>query len=206
MMLNFDATKFNPEQGVGKHPTGKFPAVISAVSVEENRNKDGGYFSVTFTTQVGQIDKNYNLWFSNPNDGQKKAIEIAQNNLSALCHATGVFRLGDGKELINARCMIEVTPQKKDDKYNEVSRVYDANGNEPGKAPAQPQPQQQGGGWGGSQPQQPPQQPMQPPAQVNGAGWQPQQQTAPAASPGPQPGQGWQPGGTLPQTPPWGNK
>ncbi len=192
MMLNFDATKFNPEQGMAKHPVGKFPAIISGVSVEENNSKTGGYFSVLFTTQAGSIRKNYNLWFNNPSDGQKQAIDIASRQLSALCHAVGIIRLGDGRELINARCQIDVTPQAKDERYNEVSKVYDANGDEPGKAPAAPQPQAA------------PAQPVQP---QNG-GWAPNggasQTNAPATSPAAS-GQNWQQGPSAPASgqPPW---
>lgn len=185
--LNFDATKFNPEQGIPKHPTGKFPAIVSEVGTEENKNKDGGYFSVTFTTQAGQIRKNYNLWFQNPDDGKKQAIEIASKQLSALCHATGVFRLGDGRELINARCTIEVTPQARDDKYNEVSKVYDANGNEPGKATPAPAVQQGGqqGGWPQQQaPSAPPPANNAPPPAAAPANAAPSWSPGPSAAPG----------------------
>lgn len=193
MDLNFDARQHNPEQGMGKHPTGKFPAIISDVSVEENNNKDGGYFSVKFTTPSGQIAKNYNLWFTNPNEGQQKAQEIARNNLSALCHAVGIYLLPTGKELINARCQIEVAPQAKNDKYNEVSKVYDANGNEPGKAPTAPQPAS--GGWSQTATQQAPAAP---------GGW-----SAPAAPASPPPAAApvntWQPGPSAApgERPPW---
>ncbi len=206
MMLNFDATKFNPEQGMAKHPVGKFPAIISEVSVEENNSKTGGYFSALFTTQAGSIRKNYNLWFNNPSDGQKQAIEIASRQLSALCHAVGIFRLGDGRELVNARCQIEVTPQTKDDRYNEVSKIFDANGNEPGKAPTAPQPQAAPaqGGWSGNAPAQP--------VQPQNGGWAPNggapQTNAPAATPAQQPEQNWQqgPSASASGPPPWANK
>ncbi len=219
MMLNFDATKFNPEQGMAKHPVGKFPAIVSDVSVEENKNKDGGYFSIMFATQSGAIRKNYNLWFANPSDGQKQAIDIANRQLSALCHAVGIFRLGDGRELLNARCQIEVTPQAKNDQYNEVSKVYDANGNEPGKAPATAaQSQASQGGWapnGGA--------PQAPDKGFAGPNWQ-QGPSAPASG-SPQsnitrailnepiatpaaPGPSWQQGPSTPAggPPPWASK
>lgn len=188
----FDATQFNPEQGIGKHPTGKFPASISETSIEENKNKDGGYFSVTFTTPAGSIRKNYNLWYSNPTDGQKQAVEIANKSLSALCYATGVFKVGmtdEGAALRGARCQIEVTPQKNNPEYHEVSKVYDANGNEPGKAPAaapQPAAGAQQGGWS-SQPA-PAAQPAPAPApapqqQPANAGWQQGPTAAPGSAP-----------------------
>lgn len=205
---SFDANQFSPEQGLGKHPTGKFPAVVSETSIEENTNKDGGYFSVKFTTQAGQIIKNYNLWTQSTDEGKVKMVEIAQKNLSALCHATGVYKLdwqNEGAAIRGARCQIEVTPQTKNPQYNEVSKVYDANGNEPGKAPAmapQPQPGQLQGGWSQQQPPVPQTQP----------GWSPQQPTPnPAPAPNaaaPNTAPAWAPGPSAApgQAPSWASR
>lgn len=152
MQLNFDATKIEPNQGTPKHPTGKFPAMITETGTDGK--DETGYFFVVFATPSGQIRKQYNLWTKSTEPNMLQMVDIANRNLSALCHATGVFRLGDGRELINARCMIEVTPQTKKPEFNEVSKVYDAHGNEPGKAPQQPvQPAAQNGSWS-SQPAQ----------------------------------------------------
>src|SRR5207244_367033 len=76
--------------------------------------------------------------------------------------------------------------------YMEVVKVFDSNGNEPGKAPAQsaPMTQQPNGGWSNQQPQSQPQQAQ--PAPQQQAGWnnppqQPTQQPQQAPNPG-----GWQ--------------
>jgi hypothetical protein len=178
-MINFDATKYNPEQGIAKHPVGKFPAVISEVKLEGKSETDH-HLIVFFTTQAGSIRKQYNIASDSQEDNMKKMVEIARNNLSSLCYATGVFKLGNGQELVNARCQIEVKEQTKNPQYNEVSKVYDANGNEPGKgAPAgASQPQANGGGWGAA-PQAPQNAPASAPAPAAPA------PTAPAWSPGP---------------------
>lgn len=192
---SFDANQFEPTQGGGPHPPGKFPATISATEIKPTKNNDGGMFIVTFKTDQGTIAHRYNLWNSNA-----KAVEIAHKELSALCHAIGIFKLdmkNDAAAIIGSRLMIEVG-QQKDTEYMEVKHIYCADGSEPGKAPAQPQ---AGSGWGN------PNQPSQNPApqqsapsapQGNGNGWgpapsgaAPQQQSpqgngaAPAWSPGP---------------------
>ena len=208
---SFDATQFTPSQSVGGHPPGKFPARISNTSIQETKNKDGGMFVVEFTTNAGSIVNRYNLWNKEP-----KAVEIAHKELSALCYATGIFKLdfnNDGAAMRGAQCMIEVEKQADND-YMHVKKVYDMNGNEPGKAPAGNAPTQ-GGGWGAPQGQQaaanPPAQ--QQPSQPQGQAWQPPgQQQAPQQQPTQQQApQGWQPApGAAPSgapanagAPPW---
>lgn len=146
---SFNAQDFAPKQAGTTHPIGKFPAKVSATSIEPTKSGDGGMFIVEFTTPAGQTVMRYNLW--NPSE---TAVRIAQGQLSALCHATGVFKLdwqNDGAALINANCQIEVVDQldkeKKPTGYTQISKVYDANGNEPGKPAQQPQTATQQGNW-----------------------------------------------------------
>lgn len=198
----FDASQFAPEQTAGmKHPTGNFPATISATSIEASKDQQSGMFVVEFTTPAGTIVKRYGLWHSNP-----QTVEIANKQLSALCHATGIFKLdwqNDGAALRNARCTIEVGDQidrttKQPNGYVEVKKVFDVNGVEPGKAPQTGQ-QQSGGnaGWSSGQSQQQ----NNPPAQQQ-QGWgnnAPQQQ-----QPQPPANQGWQQNqGQTNERPPW---
>ena len=212
---SFDATQVEPNQGGKAHPVGKYPAIIGNTKVVPNKENTGGMFRVTFNTQAGSIDLNYNLWNSS-----EAAVRISKGQLSALCHATGVFGLNfaggsEGAELRNKQCMIEVQPQMEDGKphpkgYVEVSRVYDIQGNEPGRAAtASPQ---AGAAWGGSQ--QPAQNPAPAPspAPQQWGGQQPQPgpaAPAPAPAPAPQGNAGWSQGPTQGQatpTPPWGNR
>lgn len=194
----FDATNIPPEQGIGAHPPGMFDATISNTEVKPNKDNTGGYLEVEFTTAAGRIINRYNLW-----NQSQQAVEIANKQLSALCHATGTFRLDFNNKAAALRGLplrIEVAPQKNDPQYVEVKKVFDKHGNEPGRAPMgapaqqqpmqqpQQQPQQQapmqqqpGGGWGNPQPNPAPQQ--QPQGQPQGQpAWgnpQPQQQQQP---------------------------
>jgi len=130
----FDATQYTPEQSAGAHPVGKFPAFVSNTEIKPTRDGGGGMFVVDFSTEQGKISMRYNLWNQN-----QKAVDIAHKQLCALSHATGVFRIdmsNEGAALRNARCMIEVGVQKGEENYVEIKKVFDVNGNEPGKAPA----------------------------------------------------------------------
>lgn len=192
----FDATTVEPSQGGTKHPVGNFPFQIKSTDILPSKDNKSGMFRVTFETPVGTIDRNFNLWHENT-----QTVEIAQKQLSALCHATGIFKLNwpnKGRELVGGRGTLEVGWQKDNEPgsekggptggYVEVKKVFDINGNEPGKSNAAPQPQQPqqqpmqqqpNGGWGAGQPQQqPPQQPSSGPA-WGGSAQQPQNNTPP---------------------------
>lgn len=185
----FDATQFKPEQLGDKHPPGNFQAMITHTEIVPTKSQDGGMLNIHFKTPAGTIIKRYGLW--NPNE---KTVEIAQKQLSALCHATGIFKLdytNEAAALRNARCVIDVNWQKGDEPtaekpeggYTEVKKVYDPNGNEPGRIPAAapapvqqtepvqsaPMTQQGNGGWN------------QAPASQPNAGWNAAQTGAQAA-------------------------
>lgn len=211
----FDASQFAPKQAGTTHPVGnKFPSTITNTSIEPIKSGEGGMFIVEHTTPAGVIVMRYNLWHNT----SPQTVQIAQGQLSALCHATGVFKLdweNDGAALRNARCKIDVVDQidKKTNLpngYTQISKVYDANGNEPGKPPQQPtvQPQQGQGAplqtW-----QQPaaqaggPANPAWGNAGPGGAG-QAQQPSNPAWSQGPTVQSSQGPGNAPP--PPWAQK
>lgn len=151
MAFVFDATQHEPRQVGGKHPPGnKFPFTITATEVKETKDNSGSkFFQVTLTSPAGSIPFNYNLW--NPSN---QAKEIAVHQLSALCHATGIFKVNfandgkpgiDGKELIGGKGLMDVgfqsghepSADKPEGGYVEIKKIYDVNGNEPGKGPQQ---------------------------------------------------------------------
>lgn len=210
MQGTFDANQFEPKQSAGtNHPVGRFPFDITDTSIEENKNKDGGFFMVEFTTPAGVAVMRYNMW-----NKSEQAVNIAQGQLSALCRAVGRFQVrweDQGAALRGAKGMIEVGFQKGQEPsaerpnggYTEVKKVLDSAGNEPGKAPAavqpaattgfaqqQPQNAQQSGWNGAGQQGAAQQQPNPNPAQQSsqGGGWQ-QNQNPPAGNANPPWGQ-----------------
>ena len=225
----FNAQQYDPTQGGGSLPVGRHPVIIESSEVKANKANDGGYLQLnvklidgpqTGTTGAYRL----NLYHSNP-----QTAEIAHRQLSAICHCVGVFNVQDSGQLHNIPFIIEVGLQKGEEAaqkgYTEVKKVFDINGNEPGKAgqgapAAQPQQQPAQGGfgqqqpaaqpqgnapaWGGGQPAQ--QQPQGAPAGNTPAwGQQPAQQPA-AQQPAQQAG-GWQQGGAAPAGgAPWGQR
>lgn len=195
----FDANSVIPQQGGGRHPPGnKFPFEITSTVVTPTKDNKGGMFVVEFTSPAGSIKNNYNLW--NENDTARK---IAQQELSALCHAVGRFQIdfkNDGAALRGGRGLMDVgfqkgqepSTEKPEGGYVELKKVYDSAGNEPGKANVQQQPQTaQNNQWNGGGQQQSAQQPTQ---QGN---WGGSQQTANQPQSG-----GWSQGAAQ-ANPPW---
>lgn len=206
MANSFDARQHAPKQmGTTTHPIGKFPFQISNTICKPVKDNEKAWFlEVEFSSPVGIAVMRYNL--ENPSP---KAVEIAHGQLSALCYATGVFQLNyqnQGAELRGALGMMEIgwqrgeepTAEKPEGGYTEIKRVFDKNGNEPGKPPAAaPQTQGNGGAW-----------PAAPGAQGQAQpAWSGAAQ-APAASPAAAAPAAWQPGptsaGAMPtNNPPW---
>lgn len=176
----FDATKVDPSQGIGQLPVAsKLPVTITDSEIKGTKDNSGGY--IQFTVQVGQGEHAgrkgaYRINLYNSSDA---ARNIAEKQLSALCHITGVFNLQDTQQLHNIPFLVDVVAQT-DPKYTEIKAVYDANGNEPGRAHSQTNAHNSGGQ---QQTQQAQQQPAPEQQQTQNTGWgagQTQQQSAPA--------------------------
>ena len=210
----FNSNQYEPNQGMAAHPPAqKAPFTITETAIVETKDKTGAMLVVTLTSPMGAIMQRYNIHNANP-----KAVEIAYGQLSALCRATGIYQIDGNNEcaaLRGGKGLMDIGYQKGEEPdpafpdrkgYTELKKVYDINGNEPGKTAAQPQTQPAGGGFGQASGQAAPLQ------QQPGGNWgaQPQPQPNPAQqSPQGQqnPGQAWQPGqGQQSAAPPWGSR
>lgn len=193
----FDATQVPPDTGAaGQLPVGEHLVQITGSEIKPTQSGDGGYVQFDLVVVDGEHRGATGAYRLNLFNSSEQAARIARSQLSALCHVTGRYQVSDLSVLSGIPFRVVVQMQKGSDKYTEVARVKDANGNPPGKSGGQqpqqaqgpgpqagppqqaPQPQQgppQGGGWGqqAQQPQQPQEQPQQ-------AGWGQGQQAGPA--------------------------
>lgn len=146
--LAFNSNGIDPRYSGGGEqlPVGRHPVVIVASSVKPNQANTGGY--VEFTLQAidgpakgqSQTDR-LNIYHNKPD-----VAEIAQRQLAAYCAVTNTPAFQATEELHNKPFMIEVGPQKApNERFHEVKALFDANGNEPGKAGAGPQTSNNGG-------------------------------------------------------------
>jgi hypothetical protein len=208
MSGSFNANQFEPSQGIGSHPpASKIPFTITHTEIKENSAKDGGYFEVTFTSQLGDQIQRYNIWNKTP-----KAVEIAHGQLSALCRAVNIYQIdwtNEGAALRGGKGLMDVGYQKGEEPsadnpnakgYTELKKVYDPAGNEPGKGQAQAQPQTQQAQNGPT--------PVNAAAQTNGWGQGGGNAAQASQPPANQAGGAWQPGGqgAAAANPPWGQR
>lgn len=207
LLNSFNPMDYDPSQGGASWPLGKHPVVIESAEVMATNDNNSGKLVLSLKIFDGPnagFTGKYNLNLYNQS---AKAAEIAHRQLSAICHVTQTFQLGqDGTQLqflFNKPFVVEVGYQKGEEPgpnnpdakgYTEIKRVFDMNGIEPGKNGAAQQPQQAPQGFGGGQPAAQPQQPAQQGGanawNGNGGGG-----NAPAANGG---GGSWNGGGNAP--------
>uniref|UniRef100_A0AAU6W0K9 Single-stranded DNA-binding protein n=1 Tax=Pseudomonas phage Pavpe01 TaxID=3138545 RepID=A0AAU6W0K9_9VIRU len=146
LLQAFDARNVDPTQGVGGLPIGKHPVMAIKSEVKPTKDNDSGYLQLDLQVIDGPAKGAVGAYRLNLYHSSAQTVEIAHKQLSALCHVTGVFQVQDSQQLHNIPFVVEVGMQKEPNpnKYTEIKRVFDINGNEPG----------QGGGNGAAQAQQ----------------------------------------------------
>lgn len=96
---HFDATQVAPREDFSPIPTGDYTAQIIDSDLKPTRANTGHYLELTFEVTEGEF-KGRRVWarlnLDNPNP---KAVEIAQRDLSAICHAIGKLQVNDSQEL-----------------------------------------------------------------------------------------------------------
>lgn len=206
--LQFDATKVEPA-GISSQlpvsgPDG-YGVIISASEMKENKDKTGGYLELTLQVIDGEHKGETGAYRLNLFHSNAKTVEIAYRQLSAVCHAVGVFQVADSSQLHNILFKAVVGLQKGDNPegYTEVKGVLCSDGSTPGKPKgpaqaAQPAPVQQASV----------QQPVQQSAAPAAGGWPgaaPAQQQAPVQQEQ-QPAQGWAQQPVQQAAAPWGGQ
>ena len=127
--INFDANSVEPTESYDVLPKGKYLMMAVDSKIKPTKRGDGDYLEITFEVIDGQF-KGRKVWerlnIRNPN---KKAEEISQRKLSALCHAIGVINLTDTDQLHNIPVMAELTIESREG-YSDQNGVksYSASG------------------------------------------------------------------------------
>jgi hypothetical protein len=202
--FTFDATQIDPNTRPEPVPDGWYNVMITQGENKATKSGTGGLAELGMKILDGDhagkmLFDRLNLWNQNP-----VAVEIAQKQLSAICHAIGVYQVNNLQQLFGKPLMARVVktpPTEKYDAGNEV-KSYDKVGSHPtasgstngataptNAAPASPP-------WAAAQPAPAPVPPTPAPAPA------PAPEPAPAPTftpPAPAPA----PAGAAPVTPPW---
>ena len=99
--LTFDATRVEPDNGIEVVPAGWYNVAIDESANKPTKDGLNAYTQFRMSILDGQykgrkLFARFNLQHSNA-----QTSEIAQRQLSALCHATGVLQLSDTQQLHN---------------------------------------------------------------------------------------------------------
>lgn len=157
----FNANNFDPAQQGSQMPLGRYTVQVSGSEVKPTKDQTSGMVVLKCIIQDGpnagvEAEHRFNVYHKDD-----VPRNIAERQLSAVCHVTGVMELQDTQQLHGAMYIVDVGMQKEPNPkgYTQVNKVFDINGNEPmkGRVGPQPgngqQPQQQGstGGFGNQQ-------------------------------------------------------
>ena len=145
---HFDATNVAPSEDFSPIPVGEYLAHIVDSDVKPTKNNTGHYAELEFEVTAGEF-KGRKVWarlnLDNPNP---KAVEIAQRELSAICHAVGVLQVTDTQQLHYKPLVIRVDIEERDGygPRNVIKAYKAATANAAGGSPfAQPQQAPQAG-------------------------------------------------------------
>lgn len=141
--LNFDASQVAPKSSFAPIPAGTYLAHITESDVAPLKSGKGTGLKLTFEILDGQFKgrklwENLNIQHTNP-DTQK----YAQQDLSAICHATGNIKLTETSALHFKPVKIKVTIRPASGGYDEGNAIKgyeNASGAKPAafSAPAAP--------------------------------------------------------------------
>ena len=133
MKLNFNAAEIEPSSSFDIIPAGWYTAEISDSEQKDTKSGNGSYLQLTFRIIEGE-HINSLVWarlnLDNPN---ATAVEIAQKDLSAICHAVNELNLTDSSQLHNKpmKIQVKVRPASADfDASNEI-KAYEPIGSNP---------------------------------------------------------------------------
>lgn len=119
MPTPFDASSVAPSQAQEVIPVAWYPVTITESKIKETSKKSGSILALTYTIIDG--DHKGRKLFNNLNivNANAQAVEIAQSDLSAICHATGVIVVDDTFKLHNIPFEIRVGMRKPDENFSE---------------------------------------------------------------------------------------
>lgn len=177
--LNFNASTVQPSEPFDVLPAGWYNVRITGSENKPTKDGHGSYLALTLTVMDGPAAGRKIFDRLNLNNKNPKAVEIAYQTLSAICHATGVIQLQDSTQLHGIPMQVKVKIKPAEGQYSEGNETAGYKKIEGGAIPGAPAApawaaappiaqqqspiQAQSPAWA-QQPQQPPIAPVQQPA------------------------------------------
>lgn len=121
--INFDSTGIPPRTGADPIPNDWYRAMVVESSVKPTKEGTGKYLQLNWQVLDGPYKGSIVFDRFNVQNPSATAQKIAQEALSAVCHATGVLKLSNSKQLHNIPVMIKVVVKQKDKNYDPQNEV-----------------------------------------------------------------------------------
>lgn len=118
MSFSFDATQVAPAAPNEPIPAGNYTAMITESEIKPLKSKNGTALRLTFQVLDGEF-KNRKVWANlNIQHTNAQAQAIAQQQLSAICHAVNVLKISNPAALHNKPMTIKVKVRPAHDDYD----------------------------------------------------------------------------------------
>lgn len=135
----FDATSVNPTPVFELIPENDYIVAVTDSEMKPTNNKDGEYLNLTLEVLDGPYKGRMIFDRLNLVNKNTKAVEIAQRQLSQICHAVGVLRVNDSAELHNRPMIARVGTEPGGDKpsggkYADKNKITSYKPLQPGTA------------------------------------------------------------------------
>ena len=110
--LNFDASAVEPQQTFDALPAGRYEVIITDSEMKETKAGTGEYLMLTFEVVGDTKHTGRKLWTRlNLVNKNATAVQIAERELSAICHCVGILSPSDSEELHNAPLVVDVVQE-----------------------------------------------------------------------------------------------
>lgn len=121
--LNFNAQTVAPQEAFDVLPAGWYNVRITGSEMKPTKDGGGSFLSLTMTVLDGKfvnrkIFDRLNLVNKNP-----KAVEIAYQTLSSICHATGVIQIQDSTQLHGIPMQVKIKVRPPEGGYSESNET-----------------------------------------------------------------------------------
>ena len=123
--LNFDANAVQPDIPFEPIPSGWYNAIIDESEMKPTRDGSGAYLALRFNILDGQYAGRKVFTRLNIRNQNPVAQDIAQKQLSSICHAVNILTLQDSSQLhalpMQIRVKVTTDPTGQYDPSNEIS-------------------------------------------------------------------------------------
>lgn len=122
-LQGFNAAEVDPQTDFEPIPAADYTAMIVDSEMKPTKNGAGEYLQLVFEICDGQYEGRKVFARLNLNNPNQTAVEIAQRELSSICHAVGVLTPNDSSELHDKPMTVKVKIRQSPgyDPQNEIS-------------------------------------------------------------------------------------